>query len=58
MKKAAGFCLILAMSLPGVAVPQARESVPAELVRLQEETGLNLEMILSLEGRCAPISQF
>jgi len=42
MKKVAAFCLLLVVSLPVVAVPQTKESVRAELIRLQKPTGLSL----------------
>jgi len=42
MKKAAAFSLLLVISLPVVAVPQSKESVRAELIRLQKQTGLTL----------------
>jgi hypothetical protein len=42
MKKVAAFCLLLVISLPAVAVPQSKESVRAELIRLQKQTGLTL----------------
>jgi len=42
MKKAAAFCLLLVISLPVLAVPQTKESVRAELIRLQKQTGLTL----------------
>jgi Tol biopolymer transport system component len=42
MKEMAAFCFLLVISLPVIAVPQTKESVRAELVRLQKQTGLTL----------------
>jgi Tol biopolymer transport system component len=42
MKKVAAFCLIFVFSLPVVVLPQTKESVRAELIRLQKQTGLSL----------------
>jgi Tol biopolymer transport system component len=42
VKKPVSVCLLLVISLPVVAGPQRNESVRAELVRVQKQTGLSL----------------
>jgi WD40 repeat protein len=42
VKKPVSVCLLLVISLPVVASPQRNESVRAELVRVQKQTGLSL----------------